>query len=94
MLTSITRQRYATILILVVFSVVITLFSVFHSINVLNGNGTSHQADAFSCLFTICVAIFTVPELFTLLMLTTTVFYFFPFPQSEPLFLLEKPPRE
>jgi hypothetical protein len=39
------------------------------------------------------VAIFTVPMLFTLFLITATVFYFSPSHQSEPLFLLEKPPR-
>ena len=93
MLDSIARQPTVTILILVVFSIVIALFSVFHSMNVLDGNGASHQSDAYSCLFTFCVAIFTIPMLLTVLMLTTTIPDPLPSPGSQLLFLLDKPPR-
>ena len=92
-LNSISRHRFTAILILAVFSVVIVLFSGFHGMSVLNGNGTSHQSDAFSCLFTICVAIFTVPILFTLFLFTTPIFDLIPPFKPAPLFLLEKPPR-
>jgi len=93
MLDSISQQRTVTILILVVFSIVIALFSVFHSMNVLDGNGASHQADAYSCLFTFCVAIFTIPMLLTVLMFTTAIPDPVPSPGLQLLFLLEKPPR-
>ena len=90
---SISRHRSTTILILAVFSIVIVLFSGYHSMNVMGGIGTSHQSNTYSCLFTICVAIFTVFTLFTLLLSSTTVFDPILIPKSEPLFLLEKPPR-
>ena len=90
---SISRHRSTTILILAVFGVVIVLFSGYHSMNVMGGNGTSHQSNTYSCLFTICVAIFTIPMLFILILSTIAILDPFLIPKSEPLFLLEKPPR-
>ena len=90
---SISRHRSTTILILAVFSVVIVLFSGYHSMNVMGGIGTSHQSNTYSCLFTICVAIFTIPMLFILLLSTTAVLDLIPVPKSGLLFILEKPPR-
>ncbi len=90
---SVLRQHTSTILVLAVFSVVIILFSGYLSMNILDGNGTFHQSDLFSCLFTTCVATFTVIMLLALFLFTAVVFDTLPSPGSEPLFLQEKPPR-
>ena len=90
---SISQYRSTTILILAVFSVVIVLFSGYHSMNIMGGNGTTHQADAYSCLFTFCVAIFTIPMLFAVFIFTSAISEPVPSTGSHILFLLEKPPR-
>jgi hypothetical protein len=87
-LYSISQQRSITILLLAAFSIVIILFSGLHSVS-----GTSHQSNAFSCLFTVCVAIFSVLMFFTPLLYTSAVFNLIPQPKSVPLLLLDKPPR-
>jgi hypothetical protein len=92
-LNSISRHRPTAILILTVFSVVIILFAGIHSMTGLAGNGSSHQSNPYSCLFTFCVAIFSVPTMLTLFIFTTLFFNFIPPPKPAPLFLLEKPPR-
>lgn len=93
MLNFVARQRLVTILVLVAFSIVIALFAALHSMNVFGGNGTSHQSDAYSCLFTFCVAIFTTPMLLTVFLFTFAIPEFFPSPGSHFLFRIEKPPR-
>jgi len=93
MLRSGFRNRNAIVLILAVFIVVIVLFSGLHHLNGLDGKMTSHQANAYSCLFTICVAVFTVPMFFLSVLFSAAFLQFIPLPGSEIVFLIEKPPR-
>jgi len=87
------KNRSEVILILAVFGVVITLFSGYHALSGLGQNTISHQSDAFSCLFTICVAILNLPTLLTLLLVTTAILNpVFP-PKFDRFFILYKPPR-
>lgn len=94
MLISITRTRYNAVLMLVVFSVVITLFSGYHSIKTLDGHVTSHHSDDFTCLFLICVAIVFFSILLTVFLTTAAIPDPVSTPESNLLFLLEKPPRD
>jgi len=92
-LTSIARTQYSAVLLLIVFSVVITLFSGYHSIKTLDGQATSHHSDDFTCLFLICLAIVIFSILLTVFLTTAAIPETFPTPKLNPLFLLEKPPR-
>jgi len=93
MLNSVYRYRTSIILVLAVFSVVVVLFSGYHSMNLLEGYGNSHQFDKYSCLYTICVAILTIFLLFTFFIFTFAIPDPVPSPESQLIFLLEKPPR-
>lgn len=93
MLSSFARNRGSAIPILVVFTVVVTLFSGYHNSGPLIGQGTSHHSDDFTCVFTICVAIVLFSTLLILFMFTKALPEPIPAPKMNPLFLLEKPPR-
>ena len=93
MFRSISRYRSHAILILAVFIAVIILFAGYHAMNGWDRYGTSHQSDAYSCLFAFCAAIFTIPMLFAVFIFTSAIPDPVPSTGSHILFLLEKPPR-
>lgn len=93
MLNTVSRQHSTSILILAVFSVVIILFTGYHSMNGLDGNGIFHQSDAYSCLFSICVALLMIFLMITVFLTFSPVYNPIFAVNTEPLFVLEKPPR-
>ena len=93
MLNSVSQQRSTTLLILAVFSIVIILFSGYHIMNGSVGNGIFHQSDAYSCLFTTCVALLTILLAITVFLTFSQIYHPTLSVNTEPLFVLEKPPR-
>ncbi len=82
-----------SIIIFTVFAVVIIFFAGYHSMNVMFGEGSFHQSDAYSCLFSICVALLMIPLTITVFLTFSQVHHPTLFVNTEPLFVLEKPPR-